>query len=299
MRAECQRLFPDFTHTPFAEWPQPTEVAPAIQFGEVVIDLARVKHGIAEDQRLVPPETKLVAPALLTLAEHPVMVVEAEGEARSVAIDLLQSTMLRMLTAMPAGKVRFTILDPIGLGDNFQSFMHLADFDEQFIAGRIWSEGRDIDEQTLRLTAHMETVIQKYLRNEYADIHAYNAQAGEVAEPFQVLVIAGFPTNFSEAASRRLLSIVTGGPRCGIYTLIALDRRVRLPNDFRLDELKSHAVCLEWVPDDGRFVWNYPAFERLPLTLAELPPAAQLVDTLRQAGQRAKKRSAWRCRSAW
>ncbi len=289
MRAECQRLFPDFTNTPFAEWPQPTEVAPAIQFGEVVIDLARVKHGIAEDQRLVPPETKLVAPALMTLAEHPVMVVEAEGEARGVAIDLLQSTMLRMLTAMPAGKVRFTILDPIGLGDNFQSFMHLADFDEQFIAGRIWSEGRDIDEQTLRLTAHMETVIQKYLRNEYADIHAYNAQAGEVAEPFQVLVIAGFPTNFSEAALRRLLSIVTGGPRCGIYTLIALDRRVRLPNEFRLDELKSHAVCLEWVPDDGRFVWNYPAFERLPLTLAELPPAAQLVDTLRQAGQRAKE----------
>ena len=48
---------------------------------------------------------------------------------------------------------------------------------------------------------------QKYLRNEFATIHEYNAQAGEVAEPFQVLVVANFPTNFSEAAARKLVSI--------------------------------------------------------------------------------------------
>ena len=52
---------------------------------------------------------------------------------------------------------------------------------------------RQIEEQLTRLTAHMETVLQKYLRNEFATIHEYNAQAGEVAEPFQVLVVANFP----------------------------------------------------------------------------------------------------------
>ena len=37
--------------------------------------------------------------------------------------DAAAITMLRMITAMPPGKVRFTILDPVGLGENFASFM--------------------------------------------------------------------------------------------------------------------------------------------------------------------------------
>ena len=39
----------------------------------------------------------------------------------------------------------------------------------------------------------METVTQKYLRNEYATIEEYNAVAEEVAEPYRVLVVADFP----------------------------------------------------------------------------------------------------------
>ena len=146
-----------------------------------------------QDERLRPAETTMRLPALMTLEEHPVLLITAEEEGRREAIDVLQLMMLRMLTAMPPGKVRFTIFDPVGLGENFASFMHLADFDEQLIASRIWTDGRQIDEQLTRLTAHMETVLQKYLRNEFATIHEYNAQAGEVAEPFQVLVVANFP----------------------------------------------------------------------------------------------------------
>ena len=160
---------------------------------------------------------------------------------------MLQLMMLRMLTAMPPGKVRFTILDPVGLGENFASFMHLADFDEQLIASRIWTDARQIDEQLTRLTAHMETVLQKYLRNEFATIHEYNAQAGEVAEPFQVLVVANFPTNFSEAAARKLVSIATSGPRCGVYTLIMVDRKQKMPANFDLKDLEAGAVHLDWV----------------------------------------------------
>ena len=47
----------------------------------------------------------------------------------------------------------------------------------------------------------MENVIQKYLRNEFETIEEYNVHAGEVAEPFRVLVVANFPANFSETAA--------------------------------------------------------------------------------------------------
>lgn len=288
IRDTCQRLFPDWGRTAYANWPKPTEICPAIEFGRATLHLSVVKSGIAADPRLRPAQTGVEVPALMTLAEHPGMVLTAEGEGRQRAIDVMQAVMLRFFTAMPPGKVRFTILDPIGLGENFASFMHLADYEEQLIAGRIWTEARDIDEQLLRLTTHMETVLQKYLRNEYATIHEYNAQAGEVAEPFVVLVIAGFPTNFSEAAARRLVSIATGGPRCGVYTIVMLDRKQRLPNDFRLEELTAQAVHLDWQVTERKFRWRFPAFERLPLTVAALPPADQMIEVLRAAGAAAK-----------
>jgi len=314
---ECGRLFPDWNLTEYESWPAPTEVAPAIQFGNMTLDLSQVKHGISQDERLRPAETKLTVPALMTLEEHPVMLITAEEEGRREAVDVLQLMMLRMLTAMPPGKVRFTILDPVGLGENFASFMHLADFDEHLIASRIWTEGRQIDEQLTRLTAHMETVLQKYLRNEFATIHEYNAQAGEVAEPFQVLVVANFPTNFSEAAAKKLVSIATSGPRCGVYTLIMVDRKLKAPANFDIQDLRSGAVHLDWVsaadretpatfdeelpsvnstevapaPAPGErvgFHWRYPAFEQLPLALDKPPAAERFNDVVRAAGRAAK-----------
>jgi S-DNA-T family DNA segregation ATPase FtsK/SpoIIIE len=301
MRAECQRLFPDFATTDYplkasadnegSGWRPPTQPPEAIAFGKTVIDLADIDNGLSEDERLRPPETRLEAPALMNLSEHPTLVVTATGEGRKQGVELLRAMMLRIFTAMPPGKVRFTILDPVGLGDNFQAFMHLAEADEQLINGRIWSQPRDIEEQLGRLTNHMETVLQKYLRSEYESIHEYNAQAGEVAEPFQVVVAAGFPNNFSELAGRRLVSLVTGGPRCGVYTLLGVDSGVRMPADFRLDEIKDNAAWIDWEPQargGGQFVWKRPALEHLPLELASEPPIEREIEVLKRAGQAAK-----------
>lgn len=288
MNAQCARLFPDWEVTDYTAWPRPEEPAAAIRFGQITLDLAHVKHGVPRDERLRPTQTVFDLPALMTLDEHPVLAVMVEEQGRRPAIELLQLVMLRLMTAMPPGKVRFTILDPVGLGENFASFMHLADFDEQLIASRIWTEGRQIEEQLTRLTAHMETVLQKYLRNEFATIHEYNAQAGEVAEPFQVLVAANFPNNFSEAAARKLVSVATSGPRCGVYTLVSVDRKQRMPSDFDLADLLVDAVHLDWQPKEQRFRWRNGVLDRLPLALDRPPSADRFNDVVRAAGRAAK-----------
>jgi energy-coupling factor transporter ATP-binding protein EcfA2 len=287
--SQCERLFPDWETTDEHSWQRPAEPPAAIRFGRVKLDLASVKNGIPQDERLRLPQAAVALPALMTLKEHPVMVLTAEDEGRRAAVDVLQATMLRFLTAMPPGKVRFTILDPVGLGESFGSFMHLADHDELLISSRIWTETRQIEEQLTRLTAHMETVLQKYLRNEFATIDDYNATAGEVAEPFHVLVVANYPANFSETAARKLVSIATSGPRCGVYTLVSVDRKLRLPNDVPLDDLMANAVHLDWQPAEKRFRWRYPAFEQLPLTLDAPPSPERFNDVVRAAGAAAKK----------
>lgn len=285
----CDSVCPaDWRQVDLSQWRPPTAFAPGIEFGRLHLDLATIKHAVPAEPDLAPPVRTIEARGMVTLRENPSLILTAEGPGRTAAAELLQTIAVRTLTGLPAGRVRFTLFDPTGLGENFAAMMHLADYDEGLISGRIWAEPRDIDEQLARITNHMETVLQKFLRDEYATIHEYNAQAGEVAEPLQVLVIADFPHGFGESAMRRLTSIVTGGPRCGVHVLASVDRTGRLPNDFRLDALLEGSVHLDWLRQEKRFVWRRPVFEKLPLSLAPPIEPTKLVEVIRAAGAAAK-----------
>ena len=124
--------------------------------------------------------------------------------------------------------------------------MHLGDYHELLVTNRIWTEAQHIEQRLTDLTEHMENVIQKYLRNEFETIEEYNTMAGEVAEPFRILVVANFPTNFNDAALRRLISIVNSGARCGVYALIIYDTKLGLPSGFQLKELENPCVHMIW-----------------------------------------------------
>ena len=282
----CKGYFPDWSKTAWDNWQRPTQPPPAIQFGHCQLPLHAVKNAISADPRLVPAPTAFKLPALMTMNELPGLAISASGSGLAAAVELLRATMLRFLTAMPAGKLRFTIIDPSGLGENFATFMHLADYDEQLVGGQIWTDSVKIDERLTLLSDHVETVLQSYLRDEYESIHEYNRQAGEVAEPYHVLVVANVPVGLSDNALRRLHTIVKTGPRCGVYTLFSLDESRKLPGDLDRADLLSSMVHLEWV--ENRLRWNYPLYEKLPLEVDCLPPRAQFSELLRVTGQESR-----------
>jgi S-DNA-T family DNA segregation ATPase FtsK/SpoIIIE len=301
-RATAQ-LFPPWSDPLWQNWQPPLESSSVIRFGQLHIDLAQLPGGLPRDDRLaLTGPTQLDLPALLALPNHCSMLIQAGAEgpqggpaavsqARDLAIQTLQTIMFRLLSALPPGKVRFTIIDPVGLGQNFAGFMHLADFDGALVADKIWTEDRHIEQRLLDLTEHMENVIQKYLRNAYETIGDYNIDAGEIAEPFRFLVIANFPVNFSETAARRLASIVNSGPRCGVYTLITHDARHPLPQGIELSDLQRASVTLQFDPSSGRFVWKDEDYERFPL-LVDAPPQEEfLTQKLQIIGESAKDSS--------
>ena len=75
------------------------------------------------------------------------MLIKAADAGKAEAVTLLQALMLRFLTSVPPGKVRFTIIDPVGLGENFAAFMHLADYSELLVTSRIWTEPPHIEQR--------------------------------------------------------------------------------------------------------------------------------------------------------
>ena len=151
--------------------------------------------------------------------------------------------MLRCLTACRRARSGSRSSTRSASGENFAAFMHLADYDELLVTSRIWTEPQQIEQRLADLTAHMENVIQKYLRNEFETIEEYNAQAGEVAEPFRVLVVANFPANFNETAARRLVE--HRQQRRALRRLHADHASTpssRCPPGFQLDDLEPHCV---------------------------------------------------------
>ena len=131
--------------------------------------------------------------------------------------------------------------------------MHLADVDELLVTSRIWTEASQIEARLADLTEHMENVLQTYLRNEFATIEDYNHHAGEVAEPYRFLVISDFPAKFSEIAASRLLSIITSGPRCGVYTLMSVDMARDLPQQLPLSTAAAAMSTYCWTPEGFRW----------------------------------------------
>jgi hypothetical protein len=285
---ESRRLFPDWSGSAWSGWQPPTVLPPAIRFGEFQVPMAEIPEGVPQDERLknfVPAVFPL--PALLSFPDRCSLLFKASDRGRALAEQTMQTIMLRLLTAAPPGKVRFTIIDPVGLGQSFAAFMHLADHDEMLVSSRIWTEQPHIEQRLADLTAHMENVIQKFLRNQFETIEEYNRHAGEVAEPFRFLVVANFPTNFSSEAARRLVSIASSGARCGVHTLITVDTKQPLPQGFSMKDLDRCAVNVLWKAD--RFAWKDPDFGKFPFQLDAPPDPDFATRVLQVVGAKAKE----------
>ncbi|MBM3235694.1 ATP-binding protein [Candidatus Poribacteria bacterium] len=272
--AQADALMPPWNEQAWDKWMVATDVPTITRLGEL-------KVGVHQDW--------LSLPALFPFPGDRSMLFKATGPAKATAVQTIQSLLLRLLATIPPGKLRFTFIDPIGLGQNVASFMHLADYDEDFVNGKAWTEPQHIEQRLADLTEHMENVIQKYLRNQFATIEEYNAQAGEVAEPYRVLVALDFPVNFGEASARRLVSITQNGPRCGVYTLIIADTEKPLPYGFTLADLEQSTTVIAW--NGQRFVWQDEDFKECLLELEALPGTELFDRILKTVGEAAKEAS--------
>jgi hypothetical protein len=290
VNAATDKLFPDWPAVK-PDGDASAALPPVIRFGSFRISRTQIQQGVPKDAHLhgLGP-VDFALPSLMPFPDACSMLFKVGEEGRLPAEQALQAVMFRVLGALPPGKARFTVIDPVGLGQSFAVFMHLADYDDALVSSRIWTEHHAIEQCLTDLTAHMEKVIQKYLRNQFQSIVEYNVHAGEVAEAFRFLVVANFPANFSPEAARRLVSIVNSGARCGVQTLISVDTRIQLPPAFQLKDLEAAGAVLVW--KDGRFLWHDPDFGKFPFR-ADHPPeqdvATRLMHVMGQQARDAKR----------
>ena len=219
------------------------------------------------------------------------VILKAAGpDAKTQAAQALQSLILRLLLASRPSRLRLLLIDPVGLGQNLAAFIpsrdfleRLADttkagdgilittdqFRQEMAGGKVWTEAQDIEKRLEELSGVLEDIVQENLRNLYADINEYNLNAGDFAKPYRLVSVVNFPVGFSENAARRLVSICSNGPRCGVYTILTWDTDQKLPYNFNPADLESTAHVVEW--DGKTFVWRDPDYSSAGLEL-DRPP---------------------------
>ncbi len=291
---KADQLFPPWDLARWENWQPPAQFTNAAQVGWLRIPLRDFAEALPKDPRLTfpgapagqPLPASLAVPFLLTYPQQGSILFQTGPSGTTEAVDTINNLIFRLISTTPPGKLSVTIFDPVGLGENFAALMHLADYEESAINSRIWTQSAQFEEKLSELNEHMEKVIQMYLRNDYATIAEYNAEAGTMAEKYHFLVIASFPVNFSETAARRLRNIAASGARCGVYVFLQWDQRTPLPADIRLDDLKKTFVCL--AHGTGGFKFTHQPLHGVQITLDPPPSPEFATQFLNQSGRHSK-----------
>ncbi len=275
--------FPRWSQMRGANWRVPTKLPICLPIGDLLATLPTPPQieGQEPDANLC-----LELPGILNFPRDTSIAVEHDAAGREPALQFVRSILLRLLTSIMPGRVQFTLIDPVGLGQSFSALMHLADFDELLISNRIWTDATQIRDRLQKVTEHMESVFQTYLRSEFETIEDYNAAAGEVAEPYHFVVVAGFPAAFTEEAARHLTSILTSGPRCGVHAIVAWSPNQPMPRSFDVNDL--HECCTEFMVKGGHVVPKLAMSAGTEFESLAPPESADYVSLVRAVGEQSK-----------
>lgn len=197
-----------------------------------------------------------------------------DPECREQAHLVIRNLLLRAVTALPAGMLQVTVIDPEGLGKKYSWLMHLADIDPELVNHRVWTQPIHIANQLALTTRHIEDVIQQSLRNQYRNLYEYNQKAGPMAIPYRIIVWSGFPFGLDDASWQSLCSILSSGSRCGVGVLIDWPSSIQWPTFADTEKLTEFALLGHIQKSTGNgfdFSLDVPELRSLPGKI-ELPP---------------------------
>jgi hypothetical protein len=186
-------------------WQQPAEPMRWVRFGQIT------------DDRL----DELGIPALAEFPGDPGLFIETTDH-RERALEAARAIVLRILAAFPPGAVRFTFIDPKGLGESVAPFLALAGGDAPIVDGVATIES-EIERALVDLSRHVEHVIQTRLAGQHGTLEAFHRAVGEIVEPYRFLFVFDHPTSFTKQAVLQLRTLTETGPASGLHTIVFRD----------------------------------------------------------------------------
>lgn len=148
----------------------------------------------------------------------------------------IERPILNLLTALPANQLVLRVFDPEHGGNSAKFLFGLGDSADRIIGDRVKTSDRELSELLQSTEEHITFVTQRFLQGEHKSLTEYNRAAGEVAEPYRLLVLYDFPSGFARGGHRdedqldRLNKIIRNGPRTGVFTILVSTEPASISN---------------------------------------------------------------------
>ncbi|QDT13616.1 FtsK/SpoIIIE domain-containing protein [Planctomycetes bacterium K23_9] len=232
-------------------------------------------NGVISDvdtPQIVPnEEIPASLPVVLHRRLHSAVVVEAAPAQMENAIELAHQILWRTLTGVSPSRVKLTLIDPLGRGQHFTSFMALADHDPSLVGHRVWTSESNIDQRLGEIAHHVEDVLQSSLRDRFQRIEDYNDVAGSMAEPYRIVAGVGLPEGLTRSSYKHLLALIESGIRCGVFTVIVTDSSKPWPGDMPMPT--SDKLLKLKVDESGSWHVDSQLLGELPFQPYASPPS--------------------------
>lgn len=198
-----------------------------------VLDEVRI-GGYAETD-LLPGEESFDFPITTALfSTNGPLIIAHDGSRAEEARQMFQSLLLRVALVSP-GQVRFTLIDPTGMG---------AAYPFRGFLGRdvVRSTGRSPMDELGEVLEDIRRINERVI----AEAPRFSALSTEqrAGESFELVAVADFPKAYAKdpRALEALTTIANAGPRAGRHLIIEWDRSQKPPHGFDAEEMKGPVV---------------------------------------------------------
>ncbi len=136
---------------------------------------------------------------------------------------LAHHLLLRLLQAIPPGRLEVVLIDPIKLGDSFSPFLPILNVAELFPQGHVLTRADEIERTLDNLSREVENLIQHRFKGRISSWFDYNTAYPESELKYKLIFIFNAPEQLSDRSLWYLERLTQNGPGCGILPVIAVE----------------------------------------------------------------------------
>lgn len=150
---------------------------------------------------------------------------------------LAHHVLLRLLQAIPPGRLELALIDPLKLGQSFAPFLPLLNVEQLMPQCRVLTRADEIEQILGKLTDETEDLIQHRFRGRISNWTEFNESNADNPLRYKVVLLFDVPEQLSDKSLWYLERLAESGPRCGILPIIAVDgQRIE---DRRFEKLRA------------------------------------------------------------
>jgi S-DNA-T family DNA segregation ATPase FtsK/SpoIIIE len=170
--------------------------------------------------------------------EHTLVLPEDNAAQRR----LLHHLLLRLLQAIPPGRLELTLVDPLKLGQSFAPFLPLLNVEQLLPNQRVLTRADEIELALGKLTDETEDLIQHRFKGRISNWSEFNDTNSHNPLRYKIVLLFDVPHQLSDKSLWYLQRLAENGPRCGMLPIIAIDSQ--LIEDSRYEKFRTSLKSL-------------------------------------------------------